>query len=72
MDDRKSKPPVRFGCASSTTIDGVDEWPFAEIGIGLTGFGILFTGLGVLFLFDKALLAMGNVILATQAVPVHL
>jgi hypothetical protein len=33
----------------------------AEIGIGLTGFGVLFTFLGIIFFFDKGLLAMGNV-----------
>jgi len=34
---------------------------YAEIGIGLTGFGFVLTFLGVLFFFDKGLLAMGNV-----------
>ena len=33
----------------------------AEIGVGLTGLGFLFFTLGVLFLFDRGLLAMGNV-----------
>ena len=33
----------------------------AEIGVGLTGFGCLFTVLGIFFLFDRGLLAMGNV-----------
>lgn len=35
--------------------------PHPEIGVGLTGFGVLFTVLGVMFFFDKGLLAMGNV-----------
>ena len=34
---------------------------FSEIGVGLAGFGIAFLFLGVLFLFDKGLLAIGNV-----------
>lgn len=33
-----------------------------KIGLGLTGFGIFFTILGVIFLFDKGLLAMGNIL----------
>ncbi|KAK6933483.1 Vesicle transport protein, Got1/SFT2-like [Dillenia turbinata] len=33
-----------------------------KIGIGLTGFGIFFSFLGILFLFDKGLLAMGNIL----------
>jgi hypothetical protein len=35
---------------------------FLEIGIGLSGFGIFFLLLGMLFLFDKGLLAIGNIL----------
>lgn len=38
----------------------------AEIGVGLTAFGLLFTFLGVLFFFDRGLLAMGNVSLISN------
>eukprot|EP00252_Welwitschia_mirabilis_P009291 TRINITY_DN2176_c0_g1_i1.p1 TRINITY_DN2176_c0_g1~~TRINITY_DN2176_c0_g1_i1.p1 ORF type:complete len:141 (-),score=15.74 TRINITY_DN2176_c0_g1_i1:250-672(-) len=33
-----------------------------KIGIGLTGFGVFFSILGIIFLFDKGLLAMGNIL----------
>ena len=32
-----------------------------EIGLGLVAFGLAFLGLGVVLIFDKGLLAMGNV-----------
>ena len=34
---------------------------FLEIGVGLAGFGVAFLFLGMLLLFDKGLLAVGNV-----------
>ncbi|RVX14405.1 Vesicle transport protein GOT1 [Vitis vinifera] len=33
-----------------------------EIGLGLTAFGVFFSFLGIVFLFDKGLLAMGNIL----------
>lgn len=33
-----------------------------KIGLGLTAFGILFTVLGMLLLFDRSLIAMGNLL----------
>ncbi|XP_065189956.1 vesicle transport protein GOT1B-like [Sycon ciliatum] len=35
---------------------------YQKIGIGLSGFGIAFIFLGVLMMFDKGLLAMGNIL----------
>ncbi|KAL6349305.1 hypothetical protein AAG906_033961 [Vitis piasezkii] len=33
-----------------------------KIGLGLTAFGVFFSFLGIVFLFDKGLLAMGNIL----------
>jgi PREDICTED: similar to CGI-141 protein, partial len=44
----------------------------SEIGIGLAGFGIAFLTLGVIFLFDKGLLAIGNVFTFCQIMFHHL
>jgi len=38
---------------------------FQKIGIGLTGFGVFFLFLGVIFIFDKGLLALGNILFLT-------
>lgn len=37
------------------------RFPPAEIGVALTGLGIAVQFLGVIFLFDRGLLAIGNV-----------
>lgn len=39
----------------------LNTWNETEIGLGLTAFGVFFSFLGIIFLFDKGLLAMGNV-----------
>ena len=43
----------------------------AEIGVGLTGFGIVFIFLGVMLFFDRGLLAMGNVSYTAHVIQYH-
>lgn len=39
--------------------------PFAEIGVGITGFGVFFILFGILLYFDSVLLAFGNLLFLT-------
>ena len=55
------KPETTFPCRICYIIL-IDN--FTEIGVGLAGFGVAFLFLGVLLLFDKGLLAIGNVIVS--------
>ena len=61
IKDINSEPETTFPCRICYIIL-IDN--FTEIGVGLAGFGVAFLFLGVLLLFDKGLLAIGNVIVS--------
>jgi drug/metabolite transporter (DMT)-like permease len=48
---------VAFICLQSPEMEVTDQ---QKLGVGLGGFGVFFLLLGVLLLFDKGLLAIGN------------
>jgi hypothetical protein len=55
---------LQTGCAQLTS-----DRRSAEIGLGLAAFGFLFTVLGIMMFFDRGLLAMGNVSVASGRRP---
>ncbi|XP_053463779.1 vesicle transport protein GOT1A isoform X1 [Nycticebus coucang] len=47
------------------TLPHHNSLPIAEIGVGITGFGIFFVLFGILLYFDSVLLAFGNLLFLT-------
>uniref|UniRef100_A0A1A9WAG2 Vesicle transport protein GOT1B n=1 Tax=Glossina brevipalpis TaxID=37001 RepID=A0A1A9WAG2_9MUSC len=52
----------KFHHNKTNTSSMIEITDLQKIGIGLAGFGVSFLFLGVLFLFDKGLLAIGNIL----------
>merc|ERR1711973_526302 len=51
-----------FNRSQNQVSNMIEITDFQKIGVGLAGFGVAFLTLGVLFLFDKGLLAIGNIL----------
>merc|ERR1711929_54086 len=49
-------------CPEGSAAKMIEITDFQKIGVGLAGFGVAFLFLGVLLLFDKGLLAIGNIL----------
>ncbi|XP_058286893.1 vesicle transport protein GOT1A-like [Hylobates moloch] len=55
----------RVPTCSPKALSSTTSLPIAEIGVGITGFGIFFLLFGTLLYFDSVLLAFGNLLFLT-------
>ncbi|TMS05039.1 Vesicle transport protein GOT1B [Larimichthys crocea] len=59
---RKDSKCLRASCGTTNNADMISLTDSQKIGMGLTGFGVFFLFFGMVLFFDKALLAIGNIL----------